>query len=124
MISIMFIISYAYPFIYYPPYVHMIRMDTFTNMNWERLLNLIYSKLGPRQTRSIVPRRRSLVLRSWISPSTLHLCMEGRYPPMLFLPHLLLLFTREVEDVILGVIGEINDLPWQAFSMVQFPNRN
>ena len=61
---------------------------------------------------------------SWIGSSILHLSMESQYSPMLFLSHLLLLLTKEIEDVILRVFSEIYDLPCWAFSMVRFPNRN
>ena len=36
----MIIISYAYPFIYYPPYVHTLRTDNFLNCFGKYLLIL------------------------------------------------------------------------------------
>ena len=109
---------------YYSPYVHTTRTDLFTNSDWEKITKskLIQTRTLTDQehrTQEEEPRTQGLDLPEHVPPQ------RGRSrPPTLFLPRLPLLLTREIEDVILRVVSEIYDLPWQAFSTVRFPNRN
>ena len=90
----MFIISYAYPFIYYSPYVHTLGTDNFINCLGKYLL--ILWRTSSRRRRSI--RQSLLILRRRVHPRSPNLCIKHYYSPPYLLQGLLLFLTQQIDD--------------------------